>query len=228
MKRLLCFLCIAIPFISYGQYNLYVNEPEFLQIPDPPMNGYVEKAWWTTDHDYIYFTEADEVGAIIHPTRYFQDTAMIVCDYYYSYLAADGSMRAVRSTETFYITCKPVSNKLKETYKEIGVGSKYRLICVKGNAPYGSPTLIWKSDNDSVASVDSDGYVTGKSVGVAHVTCDPQNGPILSCEVRVCENPTDDGDDSDDSSDSPEVEAYKSAIQRINSLELRTKDMLLK
>lgn len=52
------------------------------------------------------------------------------------------------------------------------------------NAP--DPTLIWKSDNTEVASVDSDGVVYGKKPGKAKITATAKDGGAFDeCEVTV-------------------------------------------
>lgn len=46
-------------------------------------------------------------------------------------------------------------------------------------------TITWASDNTSVATVDSNGFVTAKSVGTAIITATSSNGKSASCKVTV-------------------------------------------
>lgn len=46
-------------------------------------------------------------------------------------------------------------------------------------------TLTWKSSNTSVATVNSSGKVTAKTVGTANITCTATNGVSATCKVTV-------------------------------------------
>lgn len=48
--------------------------------------------------------------------------------------------------------------------------------------------VTWASDNKSVATVDANGIVTGRSVGTAHVTATSHNGKKATCTVTVKAN----------------------------------------
>lgn len=48
-------------------------------------------------------------------------------------------------------------------------------------------SLSWESSDESVASVDEDGYVTGIGEGVAEIICKSDNGVEVSCTVSVSE-----------------------------------------
>ena len=219
-----------MPCVSYGQYDLYVNESEYLELPEPPMDGYMEKAWWYCDNENIYFSSTSQVGAVIYPKHYFEGTAVVECEYYYSYLAYDGSMRANYGTETFYITCKAVITTLHDSYVEISPGDQYKLSYTRGTSSFGYPTMTWKSSDTSVAQVNSSGTVTAISNGSARITCDPVSGPLVFCDVKVCENTaggnngSDDDDDSGNSGGSSDDNIYEQSLRRINDLKYRAKD----
>lgn len=234
MKRLLCFLCIVMPFVSYGQYSLYVNEYKFLELPDPPMDGYIENAWWDCNKPEICFDETSEVGAIIYPKHYFDGTAIVSCSYYFSYLGYDGYMHASQGSYTFYITCKAVITTLQDSYVEISPGSQYTISYSRGTSSFGYPTMEWSSNDKNVATVNSNGTVTAVSLGSARITCDPINGPIVFCDIKVCENPAgDDNNGADNDGDSGNTDSsadnkYEKSIHRIDNLKRRVKDYLHK
>lgn len=187
--------------IAYAQYQLYVFETEYLQLSDPPMDGYIENAWWNCDKADIYFKEADEVGAIIYPEHYFEGTAIITCDYYYSYFGYDGNMHAANGSETFYVTCVGVKATLEESYIEVAPGKKYTISYHLDPSNYRRPTPVWSSNRPEIASVDDNGVVHAHEIGVTRIMCDPIIGPLVFCEVRVCENPSGDDEDNDDEND---------------------------
>lgn len=45
--------------------------------------------------------------------------------------------------------------------------------------------LVWSSDSDDIAKVNTSGYVTGVSAGVASIVCKAPNGVEASCTVTV-------------------------------------------
>lgn len=45
--------------------------------------------------------------------------------------------------------------------------------------------LVWSSDSEDIARVNSSGYVTGVSVGVANIVCKAPNGVEASCTITV-------------------------------------------
>lgn len=49
------------------------------------------------------------------------------------------------------------------------------------------PTLVWSSDNESVALVDQQGNVTAVGEGAANITATAVNGKKASCNVRVAD-----------------------------------------
>lgn len=226
-------MCIAVSFTCYGQYNLYVNESKFLELPDPPMDGYIENAWWDCNKSEIYFYDTSEVGAVVYPTHYFDGTATVSCSYYYSYLGYDGYMHASQGTATFYITCNAVTTTLSDSYIEIAPSSQYKISYTRGSSSFGTPTMEWSSSDTSVATVNSNGMVTAVSIGSARITCDPINGPLVFCDVKVCENPAggdndEPGNDDGGGSDSTADNKYERSILRINTLKERAKDYLPK
>lgn len=49
-------------------------------------------------------------------------------------------------------------------------------------------TVTWKSSNNKVATVSSDGKVTGKKAGSAKITATTESGQVLNCTVSVKNN----------------------------------------
>lgn len=70
----------------------------------------------------------------------------------------------------------------------IGVGVSYQLEVISDpvSAQY---TLTWESKNNSVATVDENGVVTGISAGTCEITATSDNGIQASCIVTIVELP---------------------------------------
>ncbi len=213
---------------------MYVNESKFLELPDPPMDGIIENAWWSSNKSEIFFYDNSEVGAIVYPKHYFEGTATISCSYYYSYLGYDGYMHASQGIHTFYVTCKSVITTLHDSYVEIELGGRYTIRYTRGASSFGNPDITWESSNTNVATINSNGTVTAVGLGVATITCDPINGPKVYCEIRVCEKPVGGGSndggngDNNENADGSAGNMYEQSIQRIDNLKLRAKGYLPK
>lgn len=80
---------------------------------------------------------------------------------------------------TYYISVKPIS------YAIIVNGTQQLVATISpGNAP--NKTVIWSSSDGSVATVDPNGLVTGKSVGSATITAMSQaSDKIATCNITV-------------------------------------------
>ncbi len=78
----------------------------------------------------------------------------------------------------------PVSVKLNRETLGLGVGESYGL--VKTVSPSNaSQSISWSSSNTSVATVDSNGKVTGKKAGTAFIIAETFNGKAALCTVTV-------------------------------------------
>ena len=83
----------------------------------------------------------------------------------------------------------PVSIKLNRETLGLGVGESYGL--VKTVSPSNATqTVSWSSSNTSVATVDSNGKVTGKKAGTAFIIAETYNGKAALCTVTVKSAPT--------------------------------------
>lgn len=117
-------------------------------------------------------------------------------------ISSNGTVTAVKGGTTV-ITCKTSDGKYTEicvvtvvervtsvkmisSYK-LGLGKSYTIkATVKTNAAT-NPTLKWTSSNKKVATVDSKGKVTARSLGYATITATAQDGSNVEaeCVVRV-------------------------------------------
>ena len=90
------------------------------------------------------------------------------------------------SDGSYYDDYAPITGiTLSTPTNTIFVGSKVRIIatCTPYSATY--KRIVWSSSNNAVATVDANGYVTGKSAGTATITARTSNGLTASCNVNV-------------------------------------------
>ena len=187
MKKLLLMLCGCLsPFFVVAQsYNLKVNEHEFLQLPDPPYDGYMTGASWSCDRPEITFHETSDVGAIIYINNYFDGTATVTSLYTYFYRGADNDMHPGHNYAYYHISCIGTTATISDTNIELKPGQYHRLSYTLASYSYGYPTATWSSSNESVAKVDQNGKVTAVSSGTAIITCNPIVASKVYCNVRV-------------------------------------------
>lgn len=176
-------LLVATSVNCFAQ-NLYVGESKFLGTPDNiPYDGYVIHASWSCSNPYIEFTEADEVGAIVKPTHYFEETAIIECTYSYMYWGFDGWEHTSHGTTYFHINCIPNYATISNTNIELNIGESKRLSYKLEK--YSSIKGEWSSSNEDVATVDNKGNVKATGSGRARIKLDPIVGPLVYCDVEV-------------------------------------------
>ena len=179
----LTLIIIAVSVNIHAQ-SLYVGESKFLGTPDNiPYDGYVTHASWNCDNPYIEFTEADEVGAIVKPTHYFEETAVIECTYAYTYWGYDGRKHVGHGTTSFRIHCIPNYATISNTDIKLNIGESKRLSYKLEK--YSSIKGEWSSSNEDVATVDNKGNVKATGSGRARIKLDPIVGPLVYCDVEV-------------------------------------------
>jgi len=75
---------------------------------------------------------------------------------------------------------------LNKTNVTINKGTNYTLTAtITPSNTTQSKTITWSSNNDAIATVDSNGKVTGKSAGRAYITAKASNGKMATCVVIV-------------------------------------------
>ena len=182
---------LAIPNLAKAQYCLEFNEPEFLQLPTPPYDGYIASALWNVNNDNLTFDEHDEAGAIIYPNHYFEGSSVVTCNYRYEYYR-NNRMQTGTGVASYVITFNSNHATLSKSQITLLVGKTERLTYTlerSYGSAYGSPKMTWESSWESVATVDKNGKVTAVSPGTTTITFDPVVGPPVYCEVRVISNP---------------------------------------
>ena len=60
-KILLSVFMLCFTLLANAQYHLEWDEHAYLEIPDPPFNGYVAHATWNVNNSNLTFKEAEEI-----------------------------------------------------------------------------------------------------------------------------------------------------------------------
>ena len=176
-----------------AQYRLAYKECAYLEIPDPPYNGYVANALWNVNNSNLTFQVADEAGAIIYPNHYFDGTSLVTCSYRYEYYR-NGRYQTATGSVSYTVSFKGIEAKLDVTELSLNVGqtATVKASFPNGSSISGSPNMTWDSDDDHIATVSSKsgsanwtGTVKAVSSGRTKITFDPVIGPPCYCYVDV-------------------------------------------
>jgi len=116
-------------------------------------------------------------------------TPVIVrCDYYYyinngGYTCQNGGAYDFMITVEGETTVKPTKISIPST-SSVKVGGSFYFVptVTPANATY---TLTWESSDNTIASVNQSGMLTGISVGSANITVTTDNGKTATCKVTV-------------------------------------------
>ncbi len=194
MRKTIFLLMLFFTVASYAQYNLKWDEHAYLQIPDPPYNGYVAHATWNVNNSNLSFKEADEVGAIIYPNHYFEGTSLVTCSYRYEYYR-NGKYQSRTSSVSYTVRFKSVNAVLDKSSISLNVGQTET---IKASFPgttsiFGSPKMNWDSSNNYIVSVTNNKpsstnwtiKIKAVASGKARITFDPIIGPPVYCDVEV-------------------------------------------
>lgn len=186
------FLLLLIQTSLFAQYSLFVGEPAYLSVPDPPFNGWVTHASWDLDVDYMSISDYDQYGAIVKPRHYFEGSSTVSVHYYYSYYNANNTISVNNSMEYWTFTCNPIPFSLNRESLELKVGEKFTLFPSYPSSYAGWTSGLqyeWESTDDNIAEVSNNGTVTARYPGKARITLDPIMGPLCFCQVIVTADP---------------------------------------
>ena len=136
-KNLLLILFLFFTLAVQAQYYLEWKEYAFLEIPDPPYNGYVAHATWNVNNSNITFDEADEAGAIIYPNHYFEGTSIVTCNYRYEYYR-NGRYQTGTSVASYSVTFKSKNAVLDNSEISLNIG---QTATIKASFPGGTQQL---------------------------------------------------------------------------------------
>ncbi len=165
--------------LNYKEKTIVINEKFTIKASVVPSSAADEVSFtWSSSNTSIATVTSD--GVI---TGLKGGTAVITCK------TNDGKF-----TEFCIVTVveRVTSVKLDKTNFPLGLGKSYTLVAtVKSNAAT-NPAIKWTSSNTNIASVDSNGKVSGKAVGTITITAAAQDGSgaKATCIVRVVRQAT--------------------------------------
>lgn len=186
MRKLIPILCVilALPFmfcscfdseiedisLSKSNVEMTVGDALTLNVSATPDSAEIKKLTWiTSDNNVVTVDDGKIKGKSA-------GTAVIT-------VTSDNGLDAVCSVT---VNDKEIEKiKLSESSTSVKKGSKIQLIAKIQPADAPGDGIVWSSDNESVATVNQEGFVTGKAVGVADIICHAPNGKEAVCSVIV-------------------------------------------
>lgn len=172
--------------VGFAQtYTLGIGETKFLEVPDPPMDGWISSGAWYCDKSEISFVEKHDYGAIIKIDSYFSGTATVECMYVYQYLL-NGRTQVGTGTKMYFIKCSAVPPTSISLPNEKTMHLDETLTLTPTLTPSNAgTTYTWSSSNPTIATVNSSGLVTPKSFGETAITVKTANNLSATCVVTV-------------------------------------------
>lgn len=163
---------LGVKRIVFSEQNIEmtVGDSKALGIAAEPSSAQLKKLTWSSSDSNIAKVEDGTVTAVA------KGSAVI------SVKAENGVTAScnvtVKDKEITALEMNKTSAKVKK-----GSTIQLKVDVTPVDAPTGD--LKWSSSNDSVATVNSKGYVTGVSAGVVNITCSSSNGVETSCTITV-------------------------------------------
>ena len=163
---------IGVKRIVFSEQNIEmtVGDSKALGIAPEPASAPLEKLTWSSSDNNIATVEGGTVTAVA------KGSAVI------SVKAENGVTAScnitVKDKEITALEMNKSSAKLKS-----GSTIQLEVDVTPVDAPSGN--LKWTSSDDSVATVNSKGFVTGVKAGVVNITCEASNGVETSCTITV-------------------------------------------
>jgi len=160
--------------VSSSSISLKVGESSTLTASIHPSNASEKGMSWSTDNGSVASVDNGKVTAHAAGTAHITVTTK------------DGGKTA-SCTVTVASATKPVTGvKLDKTTLTVNVGSTGKITASIEPSDATEKTVTWKSSNEGIAKVASDGTVTGVAAGKATITATTKDGgKTATCEVTV-------------------------------------------
>ena len=187
MKKTVAFLLTVILCLSFcscglplkaivsdvSDIEVVVGDSKTINIAAQPTGAQLEKLTWSSSNTDVVTVESGTI------TAQSAGTAVVTVK------AENGVTRSfnitVKDKEITGLSLDKSSTKLK-----IGSTIQIEVDVTPVDAPSGG--LKWSSSDDSIATVNSEGYVTGVNAGVANIICKAPNDVEASCTVTVVDS----------------------------------------
>jgi uncharacterized protein YjdB len=161
--------------LKYATLTLQQNKGYTMPVRFTPASARYKGLTWSSDHPEI--VKVSSGGRILAVTS--SGTATITAT------ATSGVSASVVITA---VAQQPTSVKLDKSKLTLIPGGKYILAETVLPAIAGDKSVTWKSSNDAVATVNTDGQVVAKAVGKATISATTVNGKRATCVVTVVKN----------------------------------------
>lgn len=167
-----CSFSREIRSLSFNEpsVEMTVGDTRSLDISAEPANAILKKLTWTSSNNNIVSVNDGTIRAVS------AGNAVITVK----------TERGVSKSCNVSVKDKVITGiSLNESTVTVKKGSKIQL---EANiTPVDAPTgdLKWSSSDDSIATVNSSGYVTGVKAGVVNIICKSSSGVEASCTVTV-------------------------------------------
>ena len=188
-----CALFLSVPEMSIAQtYEVYVGDEQYIPGPNPPM-GSIDYGLWSSNNSNVGLN-GDRYGATVYVNKYFSGTAILECEYAYTYWSSYTQHYASgHGTQHYYVKAKASELRLNETEVTIEPGDEIEL--TYKTVPSGlHPHATWSTSNEKVAwiyndhvdSYDSQVTIMAGEVGDCVITCNGNTGmKAPTCIVHV-------------------------------------------
>ena len=153
--------------------ELYTGQSETLTATVEPGNATNKNVTWQSSNAQVATVENGKVTAVAAGTATIYATA------------ADGSGKTATCTVTVLVPVSSVT--MSRGSLRIYEGRSYSLSATVSPADAADKSIVWSSSDESIATVDQDGKVTGKAPGVCTIYAQARDGSgaYASCTVRV-------------------------------------------
>lgn len=186
MKRAFCIiLTILITAVAFAGCSLFGEQKSGLELDQTALNmtvgetaqlnaGEATKVKWTSSDESVASVHAGSVVAKKAGTA--DITASL----------EDGTSEVCKVTVADkLITSVTLSSKSIK----LGLGKTVQISASYAPADASVTELTWSSENEKIATVNNDGYITGCSDGTTNIVCTSSGGVSASCVVTVAEAP---------------------------------------
>lgn len=124
--------------------------------------------------DWIQFTNACKAG---------QSFSKVSTRASWSDLSSAGLTARIKAFTTNTTLTQPTAITLSKSSLTLKAGGTASLKATTTPVALANSKITWKSSNQSVATVDSNGKVTAKGIGTATITASTQNGLSATCKI---------------------------------------------
>ena len=199
LKRLLLSLSLLLlTNISAFADQLQIGQYKTFSVSAP--QGWIDAATWTCDKEGISMEkQGNGEVCLVYPWRYFQGTATIRCEFYYSYQTYYSGRYHTKTgsgSSTFYVTCAVPTLRINPDKITVQPGEQVHLqAVVTPTASDQYPVVSWSFSDSYLVSYDwnktkspfKDIYldIANNKSGVCVATADIGGGLTASCTITI-------------------------------------------